>query len=126
MGSIMLAIAWAVAGAVFYKVALSITSIGRYSMFAQRVVFHCLTLMGAVVEDLAFMRELKYLQSAKSGMTEEQIEFIKKVDDESLNKWKQNSINLFKSSFPGMLSNIVKFNTWDQAMKELKRLNKTI
>ena len=81
--------------------------------------------MGNVVEDLAFIRELKYLQLEKSDLSEEQINFIKQVDERALNNWKETSISVFKNSFPGPLSNIVKFNNWKEAMKELDRFYKT-
>lgn len=125
MSSVLTAIVWATVGAILYKASSSIMSAGRYSLFAQRVVFHCLTLMGAVVEDLAFVRELKYLQMEKSDLSEEQINFIKQVDEETLNTWKENSIQIFKNSFPGPLGAIVKFNNWKEAMKELDKLHKT-
>ena len=125
MSSILTAIVWAAIGAILYKASSTIMSVGKYSLFAKRVVFHCLTLMGAVVEDLAFVRELKYLQMQKSELNEEQINFIKQVDEETLNNWKQSSIQVFKNSFPAPLSGIVKFNNWKEAMKELDRLHKT-
>ena len=125
MGSILTAVAWAVAGAGFYKISFVIINVGRYSLFAKLIVIQCLKLLGCVVEDLAFVQELKYLQLAKSGMGEEQIEFIKKVDDQALSRWKENSIKTFKTAFPGVLTNIVKFNNWEEAMKELDRLHKT-
>ena len=125
MGSVLTAIAWAAVGAILYKASSTIISVGRYSIFAKGVVLHCLTLMGTVVEDLAFIRELKYLQLEKSDLSEEQIDFIKQVDESALDSWKETSINIFKNSFPGPLSNIVKFNNWKEAMKELDRFYKT-
>tara|TARA_Y100000034_G_scaffold126171_1_gene177005 strand:+ start:192 stop:572 length:381 start_codon:yes stop_codon:yes gene_type:complete len=125
MSSVLAAIVWAVVGVIFYKASSAIFSVGRYSLFAKEVVFHCLTLMGAVVEDLAFIRELKYQQLVKSDLEEEQIDFIKQVDEQALNSWKENSISLFKNSFPGPLNSIVKFNNWKEAMRELDKLHKT-
>jgi hypothetical protein len=125
MGSVLTAIIWAAVGAILYKASSVIMSVGRYSLFAKGVVFHCLALMGAVVEDLAFIRELKYQQLVKSDLEEEQINFIKQVDEKALNNWKENSINIFKNSFPGPLGGIVKFSNWKEAMKELDRLHKT-
>jgi hypothetical protein len=125
MGSFLTAIMWAAAGAIFYKASSAIVSAGRYSIFAKGVVFHCLTLMGAVVEDLAFVRQLKYLQLEKSELSEEQIDFIKQVDEQALDNWKESSVNIFKNSFPGPLSSIIKFNNWKEAMRELDKLHKT-
>ena len=125
MGSVLTAIIWAAVGAIFYKASSAIISVGRYSLFAKEVVFHCLTLMGAVVEDLAFIRELKYQQLAKSDLEEEQIDFIKQVDEQALNNWKESSVSIFKNSFPGVLKNIVQFNNWKEAMRELDKIHKT-
>ena len=125
MGSVLTAIIWAAVGAIFYKASSAIISVGRYSLFAKEVVFHCLTLMGAVVEDLAFIRELKYQQLAKSDLEEEQIDFIKQVDEQALNNWKESSVSIFKNSFPGALKNIVQFNNWKEAMRELDKIHKT-
>jgi hypothetical protein len=124
MDPILIGILWAVFGAVSYKLTSSLFSCAAYSLFAKKVVVHSLKLIGAVVEDLAFVRELKYIQMAKSGMADEQIDFVKKVDEQTLNNWKQNSINIFKSSFPGVLEAVVKFNTWDEAMRELDKIYK--
>jgi len=125
MGSVLTAIVWAAVGAIFYKASSAIISVGKHSIFAKQVVFHCLTLMGAVVEDLAFVRELKYQQLAKSDLEEEQVDFIKQVDERALDNWKENSVSIFKNSFPGVLGNIVQFNNWKEAMKELDKLHKT-
>jgi len=118
------AIMWAIIGAVSYKFISAIFSVGQYSLFAKKVLYHSLTLVGAVVEDVAFMRELKYLQMAKSDMSEEQIDFIKKVDEQTLNGWKENSVKIFKNSFPGPLDSIVKFSNWEEAMRALNKLHK--
>ena len=125
MGSVLTAIAWAAVGAILYKASSTIISVGRYSIFAKGVVLHCLTLMGTVVEDLAFIRELKYLQLEKSDLSEEQIDFIKQVDEQALNNWKESSVSIFKNSFPGALKNIVQFNNWKEAMRELDKIHKT-
>ena len=124
MDSVMTAFLWAIVGGVSYKFVSAIFAAGQHTLFARKIVFHCLTLMGTVVEDLAFMRELKYLYMSKSNMTEEQIEFIKKVDEQTLSNWKEGSIKIFKNSFPGSLGFIVKFNNWQEAMRELNKIHK--
>ena len=124
MDPVATAFLWAVVGGISYKFVSTIFSVGHHSLFAKKVVYHCLTLVGTIAEDLAFMRELKYLHMRESDMTEEQIEFVKKIDEQSINKWKEGSIRLFKNSFPGNLESIVKFSTWREAMRELDKLHK--
>ena len=124
MSAFATAILWAIIGASSYKIISTISNIGRHTIFAKNVVYHCLTLMGAVVEDLAFIRELKYLQMSKSDMSDEQVKFIKKVDEQTLDNWKEGSIKIFKNSFPSPLDSIIKFRDWKSAMAELDKLHK--
>ena len=118
------AILWAIIGVVTYKFISTIFDLGQNTIFAKKVVYHCLTLMGAVAEDVAFIKQLKYNQLNKSDLSEEQVEYIKKIDDQTLDTWKENSVKIFKSSFPGSLETIIKFNNWHEAMAELDKLHK--
>ena len=77
MGTVLTAIVWAIIGAIFYKVSSSIVWAGKYTLFAKRIIYHSLFLMASVVEDLAFIRTLKYKELENSDLTEEQINFIK-------------------------------------------------
>ena len=124
MDPVTTAFLWALVGGITYKFAAAVFNAGQQSLFAKKVVYHCLTLVGAVAEDLAFMRELKYLNMNKSDMTDEQIEFVKRVDEQTINTWKEGTIRIFKSSFPGNLESVVKFSNWQEAMRELDKLHK--
>jgi len=118
------AILWAVIGGVSYRFISAIFNVGQNTVFAKKVVHHCLSLVGAIVEDLAFIRQLKHSQLTTSDLSEEQIEYIIKIDEQTLNVWKENSVKIFKNSFPGTLETIVKFDDWQGAMRELNRLHK--
>ena len=124
MDPIMTAFLWAVFGAISYKFISTIFRAGQYTLFAKKIVYHSLVLLVSVVEDLAFMRELKYSQMNESDMSGEQIKLVKKVDEQILNIWKNNSIKVFKNSFPTPLESIVKFNTWQEAMNELNKMHR--
>ena len=124
MDPMMTAFLWAMVGAITYRFTATIFNTGRRFLFAKKVVYHCLVLVGAIAEDLAFMRELKYLYMAKSNMTADQIDFAKRVDEQTMNTWKEGAIRIFKSSFPDDLESIVKFNNWREAMIELEKLHK--
>jgi len=125
MGTILAAIVWAIVGAIFYKASSSIVWAGKYTLFARRVIYHSLFLMASVVEDLAFIRTLKYKELENSDLTEEQISFIKEVDRNALDNWKEAAIGIFHQSFPAPLNTTVKFRTWKEAMKVLEKVLKT-
>tara|TARA_A100001515_G_scaffold28926_1_gene22434 strand:- start:894 stop:1286 length:393 start_codon:yes stop_codon:yes gene_type:complete len=125
MGTVLSAIIWAIVGAILYKVSSTIISIGKYTIFSKMVLFHCLTLLGSVVEDVEFTKQLKHKQMVDTGLTDDQIAIIQELDQRALDNWKENAILIVINSFPGPLSNIVKFNNWKEAMYELDKFHRT-
>ena len=125
MGTILSAIIWAIVGAILYKVSSTIISIGKYTIFSKMVLYHCLTLLGSVVEDVEFTKQLKHKQMVDTGLTDDQIAIIQELDQRALDNWKENAILIVINSFPGPLSNIVKFNNWKEAMYELDKFHRT-
>ena len=125
MGTMLSAIIWAIVGAILYKASSAIISIGKYTIFSKMVLFHCLTLLGSVVEDVEFTKQLKHKQMVDTGLTDDQIAVIQELDQRALDNWKENAILIVINSFPGPLSNIVKFNNWKEAMRELDKFHRT-
>ena len=113
------AILWATAGAVIYKFLATVFQIGHATIFAQKVITHCLILLGEVAHDIAFLKELKHRVSLQT-LTKEQAEYIKDLDDQLLDNWKNNSIRIFHNTFTGNMSSFVKFSNWSEAMKQLE------
>tara|TARA_Y100000034_G_C6689785_1_gene303675 strand:+ start:193 stop:597 length:405 start_codon:yes stop_codon:yes gene_type:complete len=80
---------------------------------------HAVLLLGSVVEDIAFIKELKYKSLEDQGMSNAQIWKIKKVDEEMLKNWKTTVIHKFVNACPRPFRAIIKFRTWDEAMQVL-------
>ena len=80
---------------------------------------HAILLLGTVVEDIAFIKELKYKSLEDQGMSKAQIWKIKKVDEEMLNNWKKTVIRKFINACPMPFKTIIRFRTWDEAMQIL-------
>ena len=80
---------------------------------------HAVLLLGTVVQDIAFIKELKYKSLEEQGMPKAQIWKIKKVDEEMLSNWKITVIHKFVSACPMPFRTIIRFRTWDEAMKIL-------
>ena len=78
-------------------------------------------LLGTVVEDIAFIKELKYKSLEEQGMPQAQIWKIKKVDEEMLSNWKTTVIRKFVNTCPMPFRAIIRFRTWDEAMKILTK-----
>ena len=110
---------WAVIGAIIYKILATVFQIGHATLFAQKVITHCLMLLGDVAADVEFLKELKHRVSMQA-LSEDQAEYIKQLDDKLLNNWKKNAIRIFHTTFTGNMSNFVKFSDWSEAMKQLE------
>ena len=116
---------WFITGA-FTHMALSLFfGYGKVVNFAQDALNQTLKLLILIMEDMAYMREIKYQHMHSAGTPEETIEACKQIDEQVFNSWKLIVIHKFVSIYPKNLRGIVKFSTWEQAAniltKEMKK-----
>jgi hypothetical protein len=112
-------ILWASVGLVLYKFVAHVFDYGRASLVVKETTTRCLVLVGAMVEDIAFMRELKYKTMHESNIDEKEIEVIREIDEKALQTWKNNVIMTVVNSFPKEFRSIIGFSTWAEAMTKL-------
>tara|TARA_Y100001963_G_C6669020_1_gene394184 strand:- start:262 stop:675 length:414 start_codon:yes stop_codon:yes gene_type:complete len=115
---------WATIGMLTYRLVHTIYDQGKASLFAKEIILRSLVLVGNTVEDIAFMREVKYKTLSESDTPKNQIALIKELDEQALSRWKKSVIQNFIATYPGSLRNLVEFNTWDEAMQKLDQLHK--
>ena len=123
--SLLYAIFWAAFGLVSYKIISRIFEYGRVSLLIRDIVIRCLVLIAAIVEDVSYMRTLKYKIMVENNIEEEEIEAIKSIDEKALHVWKTNTIATIINAFPKELKAVIDFSNWDEAMVRLDKLNKT-
>jgi hypothetical protein len=116
---------WFLAGAVTYKTASSMLGHAKVINFAQDSLNQTLKLLVFIMEDVAFMRQMKYMHMQRTGVPEEVIEATKEVDEQTLNIWKTMVIYKFRTIYPDKLKGVIKFSTWQEAAnildKEIKK-----
>ena len=117
-------ISWATFGLVSYKFLSHIFDYGRVSLLIKDIVTRCLVLVGTMVEDIAFMRELKYKTMQENNIDREEIDSIRDIDEKALQTWKSNTIMTIVNSFPREFRSIIDFSTWDEAMRKLDFFHK--
>ena len=86
----------------------------------RQVIAHLLLMCTGIIEDIAFLKELKRKQMHESGFTEEQIEKFQEVDDRTLTNWKQSVILSLVSKVPRTFRSMLPFNNWDEAIAHLE------
>jgi len=115
---------WAAVGLILYKFISHIFDYGRASLVIKETITRCLVLIGAMVEDIAFMREIKYKTMYESNIDEKEIEVIKEIDEKAIQTWKNNIIMTLVNSFPKEFRSIIGFSTWAEAMTKLDNFYK--
>jgi len=116
---------WFFIGALAYKVLSTLMGYGKLALFGREIILCSMRLLVTLTEDVAYMRQLKYLQMKKSGKTDQEVEDVKAIDDQTLDNWKQSVITKFHTSYPTHFRGIIKFETWEEALvlftKEIKK-----
>jgi hypothetical protein len=92
----------------------------------REVIAHLLLMCLGIVEDVAFLQELKRKQMRESGFTSEQIRKFEEVDKMTLTKWKDAVILSLVTAVPRTFRTMMPFNTWHEAMAFLNTELKTL
>ena len=92
----------------------------------REVIAHLLLMCLGIVEDIAFLQELKRKQMSESGFTSEQIRKFEEVDKMTLTKWKDAVILSLVTAVPRSFRSMMPFNTWQEAMAFLNKELKTL
>tara|TARA_R110002020_G_scaffold414335_1_gene623838 strand:- start:974 stop:1384 length:411 start_codon:yes stop_codon:yes gene_type:complete len=82
----------------------------------REVIAHLLLMCLEIVEDVAFLQELKRKQMNESGFTREQIRKFEEVDERTLTKWKDAVILSLVTKVPRSFRSMMPFNNWREAM----------
>lgn len=84
---------------------------------AQQTVAHLILMCVKIVEDVAFLEEVKKQHMIKAEFTTEQIRQFQEVDAQTLTNWKDSVILSMVSRAPPHFRSLFPFKTWDDAMK---------
>ena len=116
---------WFFVGLFTQKIISALFGYGRVALFAQDIILYSIRLLISIAEDVANIRQLKYLQMKKTGATDAAIELAKEMDEKTFDNWKGSVIYKFHTTYPRQLRGLVKFSTWEEALtvltKELKK-----
>ena len=118
-------IIWFFAGVFVYRTLTAMLTYGHMAIFVKETMAQTLKLMGTVAEDIGFIKEVKYKHMSESGASDESIQLIKEIDDRTFNVWKSICISHMITNTPQPYRRQLKFEDWDDAMKELDRIYKS-
>ena len=110
---------WIFSTIIIYRFAARFFEYVHLVRLVQLLHLHTLTLLGGVVEDVAFIKQLKYKTLEDEGASRSTIRTIKEADNKALENWKKSVIQKFIDTCPPPFRTIIRFSTWDEAMEIL-------
>jgi hypothetical protein len=75
---------------------------------------------GGIIENTELALQAKYGAMREINISENQIKFIKKTDEQMVADWKQMTVTKIVTAFPIKFQNILRFKTWNEAMNFLR------
>ncbi len=85
----------------------------------ERATHDALKLLGTTAQDIAFIKQIKYMVLQESEMYDE-LKVIKNVDDYEFYMWKRTAIANYRSNFPHQINTALSVESWEDAMSALE------
>ena len=83
----------------------------------REVLIRLLLMCGKIVEDVAFIQELKKKHMKDSNFTSAQIAHFNEVDERTLTNWKESVILSLVNLAPPPFRSMMPFEDWNEAMR---------
>ena len=113
---------WFFAGALCTQIFSKILAISHANILLKDITGQILKLIGTTAEDVAFVKAMKFQALHDAGIDEEQIERVRKIDEQTFNNWKVSLITKLLVNYPRSFRHTLAFYDWDGAMKHLQLL----
>ena len=115
---------WFVFGAVSYQLISYLLRIGHSQLLIKAIQLDALSFLGTIVEDVAFIRALKYRTMEESELSSIEINNIKLADEAALRQWKERCVKKVHGSVPPAVRAAIPFKNWEEAMDILDKVYK--
>lgn len=109
-------------GAATHMLFSRILNITHNYKFTQTLTDQVLTLVLFVVEDVSFIKKLKYESMEETGVSENEIDLVKKIDEKIFLSWKQSLFTKIFAFYPKGYEAILKNYDWKRLTRELDSL----
>lgn len=90
---------------------------GRIINFFHQAEASLLLMVVKLEEDIAFLNEFKSASLLKSGMTEQEVEKSKEMDERLISNWKEVVIRTMIANYPPVFKNKINYSDWQSALK---------
>jgi len=111
---------WFVGGALLYKILSVLLGLTQITNVIQQLQINVVKFLGTTLEDIAYIKALKYKTMKESKVDSNQIKKAKLQDEEFFEEWKKSCIVNINNSVPNYIK--LSFNNWDEVMAILAKV----
>ncbi len=111
---------WFMGGALVYKVLSVFLGLTQITNVVQQLQINVVKFLGTTLEDVAYIKSLKYKAMKEAKVDSHQIKKAKLEDEEFFEDWKKSCIVNIHNSVPNYIR--LSFNNWDEVMKILTQV----
>ncbi len=109
-----------VVGMLFHKICSDTLGMGYVALFIRVVELETLKMLQIIANDVEFIQDKKIKLLRELDTSEEEVKFIKDIDRQMFDSWKESVIIHFIAAYPGKYRRQIEFTSWRGAMKQLK------
>ena len=111
---------WFVGGAATYKLLSIFLGLTQIAYVIRQLQLNVLTFLGTTIEDVAYIKALKYKTMHESKVAPTQIKQSKLRDEEFFEEWKKSCIDNIHNSVPNYIK--LSFNNWQEGVSLLDEI----
>ena len=111
-----------VAGMITYRMFAGLFVIGYAARFFREIEKHCIMLLAAATESIAYIQQIKYNYMSDLGVPERTIKMTKDIEKQNFEFWKASVITNMKSNYPKYIE--PSYKDWKEALELLDEIYK--
>ena len=91
------------------------------AVLVKQVNLRAILLLSGAIEDLAFIKQIKYKNMEDTNFPEEQIKITKLYDEKLFDIWKDTAMLRVRETWPKHFQSLADFETWEAAIKNMEK-----
>ena len=111
---------WFVGGALVYKILAALLGLTQITNVIHQLQINVIKFLGTTLEDVAYIKALKYKTMKESNVDSSQIKKAQLQDEEFFEEWKKSCIVNINNSVPNYIR--LSFDNWDEVMSILAKV----
>jgi hypothetical protein len=109
-------------GLITYRTFAGFLGIGYAVRFFKEIEKHCIMLLAAATESIAYIQQIKYNYMSDLGVTENTIKVTKNIEEQNFELWKASVVTNMKANYPRYIE--PSYKDWEQALQLLDKIYK--